>query len=123
MSKGTMGDGRRTTGVQSPKPDVKGQYSTADVQHEPSAVNRQSSVGSISDPATWDRALLSSENAGLLQCWQWGEFKRQSGWYPLRLMSREAANPNIPPVFAQVLFRKLPGLPVSIAYVPRGPVY
>ncbi len=94
-----------------------------------------------------------SVGASLLQSWRWGELKEASGWSPLRLALhgtsvgavREPPLPTVAPnqptlpnangstgryqgeplICAQVLFRAVPRLPlpVSIAYVPRGPVY
>src|SRR5437660_7499115 len=87
----------------------------------------------ITDPDEWDRLLLLAGNGHLLQSRRWGEFKRPSGWSPWRLVGESAQHHNDgapvsqaqPAVCAQVLFRKLPQLPVpvSIAYIPRGPAY
>jgi lipid II:glycine glycyltransferase (peptidoglycan interpeptide bridge formation enzyme) len=89
----------------------------------PSLTASRPSFTAITDAAAWDEALLASENAGLLQSWRWGEFKRRSGWSPLRLTTQDLHSPDGASACAQVLFRKLPLLPISIAYVPRGPVY
>ncbi len=76
----------------------------------------------------WD-AVLRSNDASLLQSWQWGEFKRGAGWSPLRAVLRETRPANgqgaRPVVAAQVLFKSVPRmpLPVSAAYIPRGPVF
>jgi peptidoglycan pentaglycine glycine transferase (the first glycine) len=69
----------------------------------------------------WD-PLISEQNASLLQSWRWGEFKRGSGWSPFRFSL--GAQPN-PIIYGQVLYRTVPRLPVpvSIGYLPRGPVY
>jgi len=73
------------------------------------------------DSAAWD-AAISAQGASLLQSWRWGEFKRASGWTPLRIGLNSPAGPFI---YGQVLYRSIPRLPlpVSIAYLPRGPVY
>jgi peptidoglycan pentaglycine glycine transferase (the first glycine) len=75
-------------------------------------------------PEDWDLPIVQRQ-ASLLQSWRWGEFKRESGWSPLRLgIVRAGSRPLVPLVFGQVLYRSVPRLPlpVSIGYVPRGPV-
>lgn len=71
----------------------------------------------IDDPHQWDDAL-DRLGGGLLQSWRWGELKRRHGWEPLRL-AWEDGNGQVA-VLAQVLFRRVG--PISIGYVPRGPV-
>jgi lipid II:glycine glycyltransferase (peptidoglycan interpeptide bridge formation enzyme) len=70
----------------------------------------------------WDRTISRSPDAGLLQSWRWGEFKGRSGWSPLRLVLEAGAGQTL--AAGQILFRSRPRLPIpiSIAYVPRGPV-
>jgi len=51
-----------------------------------------------------------------LQSWAWGELKARHGWKPERVAFDESWGSGM----AQVLFRRKG--PVSIAYVPRGPV-
>jgi peptidoglycan pentaglycine glycine transferase (the first glycine) len=72
-------------------------------------------------PNDWD-PVISQQGASLLQSWRWGEFKRESGWSPFRLGIGSPANPLI---YGQVLYRSIPRLPlpISIGYIPRGPVY
>lgn len=71
---------------------------------------------SLTDPKDrWNAALL--EHGGhLLQSWQWGEFKSRHGWQPARVSVQGPDGEG----YAQVLFRQRG--PVSIGYVPRGPV-
>ena len=71
----------------------------------------------------WD-ALIAPAGASLLQSSRWGEFKRPSGWTPLRLASNHAIDKSYT-IASQVLVRSVPRLPfrVSVAYIPRGPVY
>lgn len=73
----------------------------------------------------WDPALAVAEG-GFLQSWGWGEFKHEVGWTPGRYVLLATGNrrPPQPLIGAQILFRPVPRvpLPVSIAYIPRGPV-
>jgi peptidoglycan pentaglycine glycine transferase (the first glycine) len=64
---------------------------------------------------TWDSAM--KEHGGhLLQSWQWGEFKARHGWRPERVSVDGADGSG----YAQVLFRSKG--PISLGYIPRGPV-
>lgn len=63
----------------------------------------------------WDRRLC--EHGGhFLQSWSWGEFKQRHCWTPERIV----VNGDDGIAMAQVLFRHRG--PVSIGYVPRGPM-
>ncbi len=64
----------------------------------------------------WD-ALILKQGGHLLQSWAWGELKGQFGWQPVRL----AVTDGHQSAAAQLLIRPLYGL--SVAYVPRGPVF
>lgn len=72
----------------------------------------------ITDPKTWDAALLNLPNPHILQSWAWGEFKSRHGWQATRLLFLEGEQIR---AAASVLQRRLPWLPVSLLYVPRGP--
>jgi lipid II:glycine glycyltransferase (peptidoglycan interpeptide bridge formation enzyme) len=67
------------------------------------------------DAARWD-SLLSDHDGHLLQSWAWGAFKHQHGWRPERI----AVDGRDGVAMAQVLFRHRG--PVSVGYIPRGPV-
>jgi peptidoglycan pentaglycine glycine transferase (the first glycine) len=68
------------------------------------------------DARLWNEAMLCAPQADLLQGWEWGEFKRLTGWQPRRI----AALRNGRPVAGvQVLSRRVMG--VRSAYAPRGP--
>jgi len=73
----------------------------------------------VTDPQTWHEALLTLPRPHVLQSWPWGEFKGRHGWMPRRLLFIENGQTR---AVAQVLRRRLPRLPLSVLYVPKGPV-
>ncbi len=75
-------------------------------------------VAEVTDARAWDRALLSLPNPHILQSWDWGAFKSRHGWHATRLLFEEGTGIV---AAASVLQRKLPWLPLSILYVPKGP--
>jgi lipid II:glycine glycyltransferase (peptidoglycan interpeptide bridge formation enzyme) len=75
-------------------------------------------IVSVDERQTWDRALLALPNPHVLQSWAWGEIKSRHGWRATRLLFQEDGRSV---AAASVLQRKLPHLPVSILYVPKGP--
>jgi peptidoglycan pentaglycine glycine transferase (the first glycine) len=75
-------------------------------------------VVEVTGAKAWDRALLSLPNPHILQSWDWGEFKSRHGWRATRLLFDEGAGVV---AAASVLQRKVPRLPLSILYVPKGP--
>ena len=80
------------------------------------AVNLQ--VVPITDRERWDAALATLPLAHVLQTWDWGDFKSRWGWEPTRLLFQQGDRPL---AAAQVLRRRLPHIPLSVAYVPKGP--
>jgi len=77
---------------------------------------------SAAEAPAWDRFVAAHPAGHLLQSWEWGAFKAGQAWTPARLAVRRQDDGAILGV-AQVLFRRpVKGAPVSIAYVPRGPV-
>ena len=76
-------------------------------------------AASLADGATaWDRALLDLSNPHVLQSWTWGAFKARHGWQASPLLFQDRGQTV---AAAMVLRRKLPLLPLSVMYVPRGP--
>ncbi len=73
----------------------------------------------ITDPQAWDRALLALPNPHVLQSWAWGDFKERHGWTATRLLFQEGARTV---AAASLLQRRLWLLPLSILYVPKGPI-
>ena len=76
----------------------------------------------ITDREQWTAALLGLPEPHLLQTWQWGEVKRQTGWQPSRLLwSGEFGG--APVAAASLLVRRISSrLPLGVAYVPKGPL-
>ncbi|MCX8025654.1 MAG: aminoacyltransferase, partial [Thermanaerothrix sp.] len=72
----------------------------------------------------WDRALIHLPKANILQTWEWAQIKSSYGWQPYPLVWR-GDNGQVQ-AMALVLRRALSigGIPtpLSVMYVPRGPV-
>jgi peptidoglycan pentaglycine glycine transferase (the first glycine) len=71
------------------------------------------------DDKQWTLFLESFPNVHLLQTAAWGELKENFGWQPVRIVTPQEKPPQIG---AQVLFRRLP-LGITVAYLPKGPVF
>ena len=67
----------------------------------------------------WDSLVAKHPFGHPLQCWGWGEVKMASGWSARRLAVSDSTGFR---AGAQVLIRSLPGLPFTMAYIPRGPI-
>jgi len=69
------------------------------------------------DPEAWDRFVAGDPSGHLLQTWAWGDLKAAFGWRARRLaVERDGALL----AGAQILYRRFG--PLSVAYVPKGPV-
>jgi peptidoglycan pentaglycine glycine transferase (the first glycine) len=73
----------------------------------------------VQDAGAWDALVASHPFGHPLQCWGWGEVKRKSGWKAHRLAVFEDGTMR---AAAQVLTRVIPRVPLTMSYVPRGPV-
>ncbi|HHY58603.1 MAG TPA: peptidoglycan bridge formation glycyltransferase FemA/FemB family protein [Chloroflexi bacterium] len=72
----------------------------------------------IDNAARWREALAQTPAPHVLQSWEWGEVKAQTGWRAERLLLQ---TPEGVAAF-QFLTRQLfPALPVRIGYAPKGP--
>ncbi len=71
---------------------------------------------------TWRQAVSSLPKGHVLQSDVWGDFKSRWGWSAQRLTLTVAESSWEPLAAAQVLKRKVPRLPYSILYVPKGPL-
>jgi len=76
------------------------------------------------DRVAWDHLLASLPGAHILQTWEWGHIKSSYGWQPFPCVWRDELG-NVR-AMALVLRRPLSFagkmLPLSVMYVPRGPV-
>jgi lipid II:glycine glycyltransferase (peptidoglycan interpeptide bridge formation enzyme) len=75
----------------------------------------------ITERAVWNRALLALPAPHLLQSWEWGAVKGQTGWAAHRLLWTQPAF-GAPAAAASLLLRRINRLPWGVAYVPKGPV-
>ncbi len=69
--------------------------------------------------AKWDDALLQSQDYTVFQSFRWGEFKRGTGWTPMRWIARDRAGLVV--AMAQILTKSFRGR-VKIGWAPGGPV-
>lgn len=73
---------------------------------------------------TWNELISTLPAAHILQTWEWGQFKGQYGWQPVRLAWRDASG--APVAAAQILVRTIRpgrmGPALRVAYIPRGPL-
>jgi len=72
----------------------------------------------ITERDLWNKALLKLPCDHVLQSYEWGQFKAQYAWEPLRLLFEEDG---LVRAAASILRRKFPYLPLCIMYVPKGP--
>jgi len=85
---------------------------------------QRSVFGLVDTAEQWHQVLMALPNPHPLQSWPWAKLKENWGWSasPLRLDVRDDIEGLPPLAAALVLKRKLPNLPFSILYVPKGPI-
>ena len=66
----------------------------------------------------WKDMLLGAKDYTVFQSYGWGEFKRLSGWRPLRFIARDGSGRVA--AMAQALIKSMP-LGFAVAWVPGGP--
>jgi len=75
----------------------------------------------IHDADAWRTALAALPQPHVLQSWEWGEIKAQSGWRAERIVV--TGEDGVTLAACQFLWRQLhPYLPLRVAYAPKGPV-
>jgi peptidoglycan pentaglycine glycine transferase (the first glycine) len=77
-------------------------------------------LSTITERAAWNRALLALPEPHLLQSWEWGAVKAQTGWTAHRLLWT-APGRDAPTAAASLLVRRISKLPWGVGYVPKGP--
>lgn len=75
----------------------------------------------VTDRGQWNGSLLDLPAPHLLQTWEWGVAKAQTGWEARRLLWIGAGDQ--PKAAASLLVRRLKRrLPLAVAYAPKGPL-
>ncbi len=77
-------------------------------------------VKTIEERSAWDQMLGRLPFPHVLQSWEWGAFKTRHGWTASHWCLTDDADR--PRAAALVLRRQLSRLPLSLFYVPKGPV-
>ena len=72
----------------------------------------------VTDAREWNETLAALPNGHLLQSWQWGELKRETGWQPQRIVFERAG---APVAAAMIGRRPIPRTPLALAYCWKGP--
>ena len=73
----------------------------------------------ITDHDHWNQIVASLPCPHILQSWEWGAFKGRHGWAPTRLAFEQEGQVR---AAASVLRRRPSPLPLSVMYVPKGPL-
>ncbi|HEY7347380.1 MAG TPA: peptidoglycan bridge formation glycyltransferase FemA/FemB family protein [Ktedonobacterales bacterium] len=71
--------------------------------------------------AFWDSFVAAATHGHVLQSWGWGELKAAFGWRVVRVALWDSDRRQVL-AGAQILFRSIPFTPLSVAYIPKGPV-
>jgi lipid II:glycine glycyltransferase (peptidoglycan interpeptide bridge formation enzyme) len=74
----------------------------------------------VHDRTAWNQALLELPQPHVLQSWEWGALKSRHGWLASRWLVRDSQG--TARAGALVLRRQISRLPISLLYVPKGPI-
>ncbi|MEZ4708221.1 MAG: peptidoglycan bridge formation glycyltransferase FemA/FemB family protein, partial [Caldilineaceae bacterium] len=75
----------------------------------------------IADSHQWRTILAALPEPHVLQSWEWGQVKAQTGWRAERYVLRN--NDGCPRAAFQLLWRQpIPRVPLHMAYLPKGPL-
>ncbi|MCA9971280.1 MAG: peptidoglycan bridge formation glycyltransferase FemA/FemB family protein [Anaerolineales bacterium] len=83
---------------------------------------RASTFKRETSPTAWAQALAGLPRPHALQSWTWGAFKARWGWEMRPALLTVAESSWEPLAAAMILKRRVPRLPFSILYVPKGPI-
>ncbi len=75
-------------------------------------------IADVPYPA-WTQALQALPGQHFLQTWEWGALRERHGWQAQRYLCEHDSQ--VAAAFT-LLTRRIPGFPLRIAYVPKGPV-
>ena len=79
----------------------------------------KSRIITLPEKNIWNDFVAGSANPSVLQSYEWGEFKAQFGWQPLRILLDEG---RAPVAGVSLLKREVPFIRHSFLYAPRGPI-
>ncbi len=74
----------------------------------------------IRDAKAWRVALAALPQPHVLQSWEWGQIKAQTGWTAERFLLHEQHEPRA--AFQFLCRQPVPYLPLRIGYLPKGPL-
>lgn len=83
----------------------------------PAAIETQA----VKSPHAWRTGLADLPDPHVLQSWEWGSLKAQTGWQARRYLL-PGADGRPQAAFQYLTRQPVPGLPLRVGYVPKGPV-